>query len=38
VTGRELRQTFAEAAQQPDHRYVDTITVGEDLHLVLPSG
>jgi uncharacterized protein len=38
VTGKELRQIFTEAAQQPDHPYVDTITVGEDLHLVLPSG
>ena len=38
VTGRELRQIFAAAAQQPDHPYVDTITVGEDLHLVLPAG
>lgn len=38
VTGRELRQIFAEAAQRPSHRYVDTITVGEDLHLVLPAG
>jgi hypothetical protein len=38
VTGRELQQIFAEAAQQPDHPYVDTITVGEDLHLVLPAG
>jgi uncharacterized protein len=38
VTGRELRQIFTEAAQQPDHPYVDTITVGEDLHLVLPAG
>jgi hypothetical protein len=38
VTGRELQQIFAEAAQRRDHRYVDTITVGEDLHLVLPGG
>jgi hypothetical protein len=38
VTGRELQQIFTEAARRPDHPYVDTITVGEDLHLVLPSG
>jgi uncharacterized protein len=38
VTGRELQQIFAEAAQRPDHPYVDTITVGDGLHLVLPSG
>jgi uncharacterized protein len=36
VTGTELQQIFIEAAQRPDHPYVDTITVGEDLHLVLP--
>jgi len=38
VTGRELQQIFTEAAAQPDHPYVDTITAGEDLHLVLPPG
>jgi uncharacterized protein len=38
VTGRELQQIFSEAAERPDHPYVDTITVGEDLHLVLPPG
>jgi uncharacterized protein len=38
VTGRELQRIFAEAAQRPDHPYVDTIAVGEDVHLVLPSG
>ena len=38
VTGRELRQIFAEAAQRPDYPYVDTIAVGEDLNLVLPNG
>jgi SET domain-containing protein len=38
VTGTELEQIFSEAAQRPDHPYVDSITVGEDLHLVLPSG
>ena len=38
VTGSELRQIFIEAARQPDRPYVDTITVAEDLHLVLPPG
>lgn len=38
VTGTELQQIFIQAAQRPDHPYVDTITVGEDLHLVLPPG
>jgi uncharacterized protein len=38
VTGRELQQIFGEAAQRPDHRYVDTIAVGEDVHLVVPTG
>jgi uncharacterized protein len=38
VTGRELQQILSEAADRPDHPYVDTITVGEDLHLVLPPG
>jgi len=38
VTGTELQQIFIEAARQPDPPYVDTITVGEDLHLVLPPG
>jgi hypothetical protein len=38
VTGKELQQIFIEAAQRPAHPYVDTITVGEDLHLVLPPG
>jgi len=38
VTGSELRQILAEAAQQADHPYVDTITVGDELHLVLPPG
>lgn len=37
VPSRELQHIFADAAQQPDHPYVDTITVGEDLHLVLPA-
>jgi uncharacterized protein len=34
VTGGELRQLFSEAARLPDHPYVDTITVGEGLHLL----
>src|SRR5215469_13065210 len=38
VTGTELRQILSEAARRPDHPYVDTITVSEDLHLVLPQG
>jgi hypothetical protein len=38
VTGRERQQIFTEAAQRPDHPYVDTIAVGEDLDLVLPPG
>jgi uncharacterized protein len=38
VTGTELQQIFIEAARRPDRPYVDTITVGEDLHLVLPPG
>jgi hypothetical protein len=38
VTGRELQQIFSDAARQPGHPYVDTITAGEDLHLVLPPG
>ena len=38
VTGRQLHQIFTDAAQRPDHPYVDTIAVGEDLHLVLPPG
>lgn len=38
VTGRELQQIFSEAARRPDQPYVDTITVGDDLHLVLRPG
>lgn len=38
VTGGDLRQIFSEAARRPGHPFVDTITVGEDLHLVLPPG
>src|SRR5215468_5328557 len=36
VTGKELQQIFTAPAQRPDPPYVDTITIGEDLHLVLP--
>jgi hypothetical protein len=36
VTGRELQQIFSDAAQRPDHPYVDSITVADDRHLVLP--
>ncbi len=38
VTGSELRQIFCEAARRPGHPYVDAITAGDDLHLVLPPG
>jgi hypothetical protein len=36
VSHRRLRELFAAAAGEPGHPYIDTITVGEDLHLVLP--
>lgn len=36
VTGAELQAAFDAAARDPLHPYIDTITVGEDLHLVLP--
>lgn len=36
VSGAQLRQLFAAAALE--QRYVDTISVGEDTHLVLPPG
>jgi uncharacterized protein len=38
VSGAQLDALFADAAQQPDQPYIDTISVGEDLHLVLPPG
>ena len=38
VSGAELEQIFAAAAGQPDRLYVDSITVGDDRHLVLPPG
>jgi hypothetical protein len=33
-----VRELFALAARQPDPPYLDTITVIDDLHLVLPPG
>lgn len=38
VSTAQLDALFADAAQQPNHPYIDTISVGEDLHLVLPPG
>jgi len=38
VTWPELEKLFATAAEHPDQPYVDTITVTDDLHLVLPPG
>jgi uncharacterized protein len=37
VTSTELQEIFSKAAQRPDHRYVDSITVADDRHLVLPA-
>jgi SET domain-containing protein len=36
VSGQRLRDLFAAAARDPRQPYIDTITVGENLHLVLP--
>jgi hypothetical protein len=36
VSGTELRAAFEAAAQDPAHPYIDTITVAEDAHLILP--
>ncbi len=36
VTGAELQAMFDEAARDPDHPYIDSITVDDDLHLVQP--
>lgn len=36
VSGQRLRELFAAAARDPQHPYIDTITVAADLHLVLP--
>lgn len=37
VSTAGLTAIFKAAASDPDHPYIDTITVDEDLHLVLPS-
>ena len=36
VSGAELRAAFDAAALDPEHPYIDTITVDDDLHLILP--
>jgi uncharacterized protein len=36
VSGTELQAAFDAAASDPAHPYIDTITVDDDLHLVLP--
>jgi hypothetical protein len=36
VSTAALRDLFTAAARDPGHPYIDTITVGADLHLVLP--
>ena len=36
VTGAELHAAFAAAASDPAHPYIDTYTVDDDLHLILP--
>ena len=36
VSAAALRDLFRAAARDPGHPYIDTITVGADLHLVLP--
>ena len=38
VTAAELAALFADAAQQPHPPYIDTITVTDHMHLVLPPG
>ena len=38
VAWPELLDMLSQAAQQPDHPYIDTITVTDMLHLVLPPG
>jgi hypothetical protein len=38
VTGPQLENMLHTAAQQPEHPYIDTITVTDTLHLVLPPG
>jgi uncharacterized protein len=37
VTGDELRELFVVAARQREPQYIDTITVTDDRHLVLPT-
>ncbi|MET7519373.1 SET domain-containing protein [Streptomyces sp. NPDC005480] len=36
VSHQELQDLFAAAARQPDHPYIDTISIAETSHLVLP--
>ena len=38
VSTAALRDLFTAAARDPGHPYIDTITAGADLHLVLPPG
>ncbi|ARQ72064.1 SET domain-containing protein [Streptomyces marincola] len=38
VSTAELLELFAEAATRPDPAYIDTISVTETLHLVMPPG
>jgi hypothetical protein len=38
VTRPELERLFSDAARHPDRPYIDTITVTDTLHLVLPAG
>jgi hypothetical protein len=38
VTGAQLDALLAAVAQRPGQPYIDTISVGEDLHLLLPPG
>jgi len=36
VSGAELQAAFDAAARDPKHPYIDTITVDDDVHLILP--
>ena len=36
VSGTELQEAFDAASRDPEHPYIDTITVANDLHLILP--
>jgi SET domain-containing protein len=38
VSTGELRDLFRAAAHEPGYPYIDTITVDDDMHLVLPPG